>query len=396
MGKTRQVNTGYIVAMCLVMYLIQGATSLITPALAKLAENYSNYSASLVNLIVTIPSLSAILGNLAFGRFIRIGYKKALCIGFAILIISAVAPFFFVDNLILVIATRAVVGVGFGLMFPACTMTIIRTIAPEKQGSMMGFGNTFVAVALTLVYNMVPFLLNISLSAVFLIHLVLLIPLLFVLPVPAKRFELEEQPEAAQTNAASDTKQSFGVKSWFWQILILFNILFYYPICLYVSYVVAEIGGTTADAAIASSVMSVAGALGGAIFGIAIKTLQKRFMVAAFGMMALGFALSAFTGSLLSLYAGCALIGIGNVLVITYSYSMIPQVTPVQKVASANGNMSAFQNAGAFASPILLSSISQMLGHGEVYQFSYVICTVFFVIGTIVFLFLGNRMTADN
>ena len=131
MGKERQMAPAYIVAMCLVMYLLQGATSLITPALAELAGHYSDYPASMVNMIVTIPSLSAILGNLAFSRFIKIGYKKALYIGFAILILSAVAPFFLIDNLPLVIATRAIVGVGFGLMFPACTMTIIRTVAPE-------------------------------------------------------------------------------------------------------------------------------------------------------------------------------------------------------------------------------------------------------------------------
>lgn len=397
MSETRKMNSGYIVAMCLVMYLIQGATSLITPALADLAGNYSEYPATVVNLIVTIPSLSAILGNLMFGRFIKIGYKKALYIGFSILIISAVAPFFFVDNLPLVIATRAIVGIGFGLMFPACTMTIIRTVAPEKQGTIMGLGNTFAAVALTLVYNIVPFLLSNSLQAVFLIHLVLLLPLLFILPVPAKQFEAEE---AAQTDAKQGTsgsaKQSFGIKSWFWQILILFNILFYYPICLYISYVVAEIGGTTADAAIASSVMSIAGAVGGAIFGVVLKALRKRFMFAAFGMMALGFALSAFTSALMLLYVGCALIGIGNVMVITYSYSMIPQVTPVQKIASANGNMSAFQNAGAFVSPILLSSVAQMLGKGGNYQFTYVLCTGFFAIGTVVFLILGDKMTANS
>lgn len=395
MGDKRQTKTSYIVAMCLAMYLIQGATSLITPALADLAKNYDDYPATMVNLIVTIPSLSAILGNLAFGRFIRIGYKKALYIGFAVLIISAVVPFFFVDNLILVIFTRAIVGVGFGLMFPACTTTIIRTIAPEKQGSVMGFGNTFVAIALTLVYNMVPFLLNISLNAVFLIHLVLLIPVLFILPVPAKQFETEESMQTHLQDTDSGPKESFGIKSWFWQILILFNILFYYPICLYVSYVVAEIGGTTADAAIASSIVSIAGAIGGAIFGIAFKALQKRFMLVAFGLMAIGFTLSAFTSTLMLFYIGCALVGIGNVMVITYSYSMIPQVTPVRKIASANGNMSAFQNAGAFASPILLSSISQMIGKSNSYQFSYMICAAFFVIGTIVFLFLGNKMTAD-
>lgn len=394
MENGKKLNSNYMIVLCLFLYLAMGATSLISPVLADLSAFYAGHPTNLVNLIVTLPSLTAIVGCLIFGPALKIGYKKALLIGYAVILISSVAPYFFAQNLYAVIISRGVVGLAFGFLLPSCSTTITRLIAPEKQGTIMGWGSTFLTIVLVLITNLVPVLLKVSIQTTFLIHLFLLVPLLFLLPVPAEAFELHTAGTADTGEEIKKQKtEKFGKKSWFWQFVMLLNTIFYYPFSLYISYVVANLGGDAAAAALATSVAMVSGAIGGAVFGLVKKKMNRVLMIVAAVLMVVGFFLSAAASSVIPVYAGSFLIGLGNIFVQTNIYATIPSVTPAARIGSANGNVAAFQNIGAFISPLILTGILSLFGKGDSYQTIYYISAGFYVLAVVLFAVIGKKVT---
>lgn len=395
MSKTVARGTGYITVMILTLYMIQGTMGAFSPAVASLVEAYSDKPESTVMLISTLPALTAILGNIAFGVLAKkFGTKVTIVASFIVFFAGAFLPFFTFDSLTLVLVERAVFGLGYGTIYPSCATLVVKLLKPEKHGSVMGIGSATGTIAGVILSLLIGALAGISARYVFLSYIVFAIPFILVLITPARSFEAETAPlsGAAEVETGSAVKEKYGKKSLFWQGFALFELLFAYVFYLYISLAVTDMGGSPSQSSLITSINMIAGCVAGIFFGKIMGGL-KRWMGAACGVvMVAGFIICGVADSITLLYVGAALLGLGNTLFCTYEFVAIAATTPASKVASANSTATALMNVATLCATFVFSFIAGLFGQAGNNQFVFIISAVFFIAVTVFFFISGDKM----
>lgn len=185
--EQRKASTGFLMFCALVLYTTHCMSSGINPAIAALQANYPDAALSTVALISSIVLTAAIPGNLLFGTFINLfGFKPTLFAAYIIGLVGGLIPFFIADiGLGFLIVTRAMVGFSFGMMLPAGASMIGLYFDESKRPRMLGWGQSVSGITGTLLPLGAGLLLSISLQAVYLYHLILVLPFICTLFIPA-------------------------------------------------------------------------------------------------------------------------------------------------------------------------------------------------------------------
>lgn len=395
MSKTAVRGTGYITVMILTLYMIQGTMGAFSPAVASLVEAYPDKPESTVMLISTLPALTAIIGNIAFGILAKkIGTKTTIVMSFIVFFAGAFLPFFTFDSLALVLVERAVFGLGYGTIYPSCATLVVKLIKHEKHGSVMGIGSATGTIAGVILSMLIGALAGVSARYVFLSYIVFVIPFVFVLITPASGFEAKsaEQSGAATVQPGGASKEKFGKKSLFWQGFALVELLFAYVFYLYISLAVTDMGGSPSQSSLVTSINMIAGCVAGIFFGKIMGDFKRWMGTACGALMVAGFVICGVAGSIPVLYIGAALLGLGNTLFCTYEFVAIAATTPVSKVASANSIATALMNVAALGATFVFSFIAKLFGQAGNNQFVFLISAVFFAAVTVFFFISGDKM----
>ena len=110
----------------------------ISPVLGILNEKYSSYGTSTVQLLQTVQYLLIIVGSLMLGWLTtKISKKKIVMLGLLIIGICGTIPFF-IDNFMILLLLRFLIGFGFGIMGPMNTAIITEFVEPEERAPFMG------------------------------------------------------------------------------------------------------------------------------------------------------------------------------------------------------------------------------------------------------------------
>ena len=117
------------------------------PVVASMAASFPEVSLSLVQMVVTLPSLMFIVVSPLSGTLMRRFAKKKLALlAVALYFISAVFGYVFQENFYLVLLGSAIMGCGTGLLMPVTNALICDQFEGTERSSMMGLNATFVAV----------------------------------------------------------------------------------------------------------------------------------------------------------------------------------------------------------------------------------------------------------
>jgi len=127
--------TATILSMSLLTVMAGAA---IAPALGIIKAHFSEVPAMLIQFIVSIPALLIIITNIFFFPLSRVLRTRTIATTGLLLYVVAGAGCFFIDNIYLLLAMRALLGVSVGLIMPLSTGLLAYYFTPEQQARLMG------------------------------------------------------------------------------------------------------------------------------------------------------------------------------------------------------------------------------------------------------------------
>lgn len=386
-----------VILAVLTAYFSNAIAGLVNPAIASLAAAYPESSLNTIMLVSTLPMLFAIPTNFLSGPIVKkIGVKATLILGLAIFIVSSVVPFTMRTSFTPILVTRAINGLGYGLISPITPMLVNAYIEPERRSSILGYGQSVTQGFGIVLSSVVGLVAARTVYNIWLINLVMCIPLILGLTLP-KPPKFEEAAAAAAEEAAAQAapvqKEKIPVVAWVAIILGFVWFVFSYPAFLYLSPLILGKGlGDAAMAGFVQTMFNVGGVIAGLIFGRVLAAAKKRVISVGLLLLVINYLLFAFTESVPLYYAANLIGGIGYSIVYVGFITILSMNTAPTVFPTAMGIMSALMNCGAFASSYVITFIAGAAGQSASLTFPFVLCAGVFVVLAVVLLIKPLKM----
>lgn len=354
-------QTGGIIAAILTISAVQMGTNAISPILAQIQRDFSAASPSMVQFLMTFPSLFVVVVSLLSARLAARFPKKYLAaLGCALFSLSGVLSWLNHGSLTLLFAFGAIMGIGIGLVVPLAPSLVADFFTGNEQKTVMGWQSGSASVGAMIMTFLGGFLAEIHWSYNYLVYLVAIPGLVLSLVMLPPRAPNQEAGKAATGSVGQLFKGPVVTGCLFAALVtMLFNLV---PTNL--SMYLNQTGlGTPAQAGLGTSLLLLGGALGGILFGKLAARFQRRVAALGFFMLAAGLLCMILASNIWMIYLGC-LLG-GSCISLVMPQLMMEGITaagPLGGMASAL-IMSA-SNLGGFFTP-MLTMVAGAVADGE-------------------------------
>lgn len=327
------------------------AGAAIAPALGVISAHFAGRNPLLIQLIVSLPALFIILTNLVFPWLCRLMKTRTLALtGLALYVLSG-AGAFFVDNIWVLLAFRALMGVSVGMIMPLSTGLLAYYFPPEEQAGLMGLSaamNQMGGVVATFLAGMLA---GISWNYAFLVYLMGLIAIILV-----TAFLPNERLSGRGGVSLSLLKRFHPSVVGMFLVMILF---FIYPtnFALTASGTLSEMGITLTMVG-----LDVVAFLVGLCFGFLMKRFAAQMKYIAPLGFAAGYLCLAVGDSLVWLLLGSAFIGIANGIGVPYLNTIGSVKAGKEAATTVMPLLSAALYLGQFLSPLIVSPAATATG----------------------------------
>lgn len=327
------------------------AGAAIAPALGVISAHFAGRNPLLIQLIVSLPALFIILTNLVFPWLCRLMKTRTLALtGLALYVLSG-AGAFFVDNIWVLLAFRALMGVSVGMIMPLSTGLLAYYFPPEEQAGLMGLSaamNQMGGVVATFLAGMLA---GISWNYAFLVYLLGLIAIILV-----AAFLPNERLSGRGGVSLSLLKRFHPSVVGMFLVMILF---FIYPtnFALTASGTLSEMGVTLTMVG-----LDVVAFLVGLCFGFLMKRFAAQMKYIAPLGFAAGYLCLAVGDSLVWLLLGSAFIGIANGIGVPYLNTIGSVKAGKEAATTVMPLLSAALYLGQFLSPLIVSPAATATG----------------------------------
>ncbi len=330
------------------------AGAAVAPALEVIREHFSDASKLEVQLIVSMPALFIVITNLFFARLTaRLGSRTLTMLGLVLYTAGGAAAGLF-DSIGMVLAMRALVGVGVGIIMPLSTGLLSYYFPPEKRERLMGLSSAANQLGGVIATLLAGILAGVSWRLSFAVYLMGLISIVLCLIfMPNDRIRGEEQESSRISMSGVWRRNRMYVVCMF----LLMTAFFIYP----ANFAIV----TAAEGIIPMSLCAVimAGcdlvAFGGGLAFVHVKRrLGRHTRLAAPALFFIGYCLLAFVGGWFGTLAGSALVGFANGLGVPYIISSASANEGKAAATTVMPMISAALYLAQFLSPFLLSLVS--------------------------------------
>lgn len=327
------------------------AGAAIAPALGIISKHFTGRSPLLIQLIVSLPALFIILTNLVFPSFCRLMKTQSLALtGLGVYVLSG-AGAFLVDNIWVLLALRALMGVSVGMIMPLSTGLLAYYFSPEEQASLMGLSAAMNQMGGVIATFLAGMLAGISWNYAFLVYLLGLVAIVMV-----AMFLPNERLQGRGGVSLSLLKRFHPSVTGMLLVMILF---FIYPtnFALTASGTLSETGVTLTMVG-----LDVVAFIIGLCFGGLMKRFASYIKYAAPLGFTAGYICLAARGDIACLLAGSALIGIANGIGIPYLNTIGSVKAGKEAATTVMPLLSAALYTGQFVSPLIVSPIASAAG----------------------------------
>ena len=346
------------------LLLLLGASSmsvlgavLIAPVLPLMAQHFADVPgvAVLVPIVLTVPALVIGLTAGFAGAIVdRLGRLRVLQAALVVYAIAGTAPLY-LDDIGAIIATRVVVGLCEAAIMTAATTLIGDYWTGEQRNRYLGLQATVAALS-AVVFVAVGGLLGTggwrAPFWVYLLSLVLVLPMARVLWNPsstgAARAARTPVPWAAIAVPCAVT---------------LFGGIVFYTLIVQLSYVLDGVGVTsTGVIGAAVAIMSVATAIGGAVFGRLSRAGLRSLLVAEFALSGVGLLVVFSTSSVPVVIAGAVVTGFGTGVMLPTLLTWAVHDLEYAQRGRGTGIWTGTLFIGEFVSPLVIAAIAGPAG----------------------------------
>lgn len=360
------------------MGMSQGAVS---PGLARFAEIWPQYNAHIA-LINTLPSLIAIPASLLSGRLADKGiltYKQLAIIGMIIATVGGVAPMVLFGSFPVLLICRACFGMGLGLFQPVANSVILLIVPGERARHYMSISSAASNMGGILFQTVGGLLCDVSPRLSFATYFICGISALVIL------FCLPNPPRAVSLPKHTGKAEPMGYRVFGWATLNLFFSGCFFIMTNIISMVVINNDlGTAADAALALSLFTLGGFAGSVLSSHVFRLLRVFTLTFACLLPAAGYTIMIFSNSMLPIYIGAFIFGIGfgcwNPTLQTFGGRSVP----ASCTSTALSLIMCFAGVGNFLSAYFVNFLSQFFPPWDRFGFAVGV-TIFLIMAAILF-----------
>ena len=393
--KTKKQGTLFLMITVLSLFSWSAHMNGTLAILADIAKMYPEVPKTSITMLSTIVSLVAIPFSMLSGQIVnKLGCKKTF-IGFMLLLVVAgVAPAF-VTSFSAVLTCRAFVGVAHGILYSLPNVMAAKAFEDQGQRSkVMGWGQLVNCICGIMISSASGFLATIDVRFAWYVYLIGILPIVFAFFYPEEKQWKQKQIDApAKKEKASETvKEKMTGMTWLYIACTMLLVLFSYPFKLNVSYIITnELMASSVQSGYAMSFWIAGGALGSLIFGLLYQRI-KGYAGAVGGIcMGLGMLLCAVSNSLILIFAGAIIGGVGSVMMSTFLFLNVSLVTPMSKVATAMGIQTAVLNGTAFLSSYFYPFVNKLFGVENSLRFPFYVAVLGLVVLAVIFIATAKK-----
>ena len=370
--KVTKRVTATILSMSLLTVMAGAA---IAPGLAVIKQHFAEAPDILIQFIVSFPALFIIITNIFFLQISRRFKTRTIAVTGLTLYVLAGAGCFFVNDIHVLLAMRALLGVSVGLIMPLSTGLLAYYFPPEEQARLMGLSaamNQLGGVVATLLAGL---LVTVQWNYTFLVYLLGLIALVMVfLWLPD-----EKLGSANKRGVPFQPRQLLKFHPSVIGMLLLMMIFFVFPTNFAI--IAAQQTSLSTDAITVIMVgLDLVAFFVGLVFGNCMKWFRIPIKYFAPSFFALGYA-AYLHGSALMIIVGSVAIGIANGVGVPYLNTIASIKGGKNSATTVMPLLSAALYLGQFISPIVVNPLSKAL-FGETdltapYKVAIILCALF-------------------
>lgn len=380
MKENKKSMTVSILSLSLLTVMAGAA---VAPALGIIEKHFAQESELLVQMIISMPAIFIFITNLLFPRMCRhLKSKTLVMIGLLLYTVGGCAAGCF-NSIYAVLAARALVGIGVGIIMPLSTGLLAYYFSKDKQESLMGYSSAMNQMGGVIATLLAGQLAQLSWRASFLVYLMGLISIvLCALFLPSDKIQSDE----AHVEESSFSEYLPYIIAMF----LLMVSFFIYPANFAIE--------TTASKAIPQNMISVVMAatdlvafIGGLLFVAIKKKFKSKTKLVAPLLFLAGYLLLIISNGSLTTLLGSFLIGFANGAGIPFLISEATKKAGKSAAATALPLISAALYLAQFLTPFIVSMIGMTVVSSTVMHLPYIIAAA-----TSLLLVIWSLITIKN
>ena len=323
-GRGRKSKTGAKAALLLSGDDGMVQTALISPLLASIAVAYPDATELMLDQAMSVTAMTMLPAMLCSSVLARYFNKKHLVMFGTLLFMLAGLSAMVAPNMAVLVATRAVLGVGAGIAFPLVPSSIAYLFGEHEKNQMLGWMNacgSFLSFTLSMAAGWVAL---VDWKLAFLFYLIF-VPVLVLQGLFLPDFKPEKR-EAVDKGLA---KEPLNAKMWLVGIAMLLFMVLAMVATFKLSLFVEQSGlGTSADSGAGVSCMTCASFLISLFFAQYVERLGRFAPVVSFCFAALSFFVLSVAQSIPLVFLGMVLLGFCMGTVNPFFMSTMSNVAP--------------------------------------------------------------------
>lgn len=358
----KKIKKGNYISV-LAVYFAAQVIFIMSPAMQSFSTNlYPDIPYSSVLLLSTISSLLMIPGSLLAGAVLgkRISFRHMALISIGGIVVAGVLPYF-IDNFTVVLFLRVVVGFCIGLGFPLQSTLVLKLFNDKERPDVLGKATFVMAVGSIFYMLMSGILSDINAAYVWLVHGVLIIPLVLVFV-----FLKEPEKSAAQEDETEKSEEKLPKKVIYTSILFMIIFFAFYPVLLNMSAIIDyENMGTAATAGIISSIFTIGNGIAGLIFAKVYKMAGRYIVPFGLTLWVVGMAIFSLGHNLTMIVCGVLICGIAVQIVWPGTINSFSEYVPSGKMSMASALFISGMNLGCFLTSFFISGVAAITGNSD-------------------------------
>lgn len=359
------------------------AGAAVAPALQIILEYFKNVDQTLVQMIISIPALFIALTGFVFPALCRSFKSKTLVLIGLILYTAGGCMAGLFSNIYAVLAFRALVGIGVGIIMPLSTGLLSFYFSPDEQDKLMGYSsamNQMGGVVATLISGILA---SISWRASFLVYLMGAISIVLCL-----LFLPNDRIGARETKKNGSPWKEYSV--YIIGIFLLMFTFFIYPSAFAIETAKAGVIPPKYVSVIMAGMDFVA-FLGGLAFVSVKVALGEKAKFLAPILFCLGYLFLSLGNGWIGVICGSVLIGFANGVGIPYIISSASRKAGPDAAATVMPLISMSMYFAQFVTPMVLSVVGRLFVWTQLGHLSYAAA---FVSGAM-FLLWSSRIKSE-
>ena len=342
----------YITIVCI--SFLQGLQFGPSPVLAKIQEHYPTVSTSLIQMLITAPSIVGMVFAVVCGVLVtKISKKKLLLLSSAVAFVTGILPLF-VDSFPFLFAMRMLYGFCLGLATALNTAVVAEWFVGDARVVAMGVQSASVGAGIAVTTAGAGILGAKVFSNSYFINFIAAVCFFLIL------FCL---PETGVAEQSGDNKVKVNARVFQIAFLGFLEYIFLISYTTNISmHLAGPLEGSTSAAGNLTSVFSVAQIIIGLLLGFVTRVTKKATLSCAMLSFAAGAALLvAFPGNFAMLCIGSLLCGFSQGAFIPTAMVAVSNAVPPVAAAMASGIFTCFSCIGQIVSPFFLNTLSKLL-----------------------------------